>query len=58
MMLIRSGSLRIILMLDKNPKAPMETFKYSIIYLMALFLIMLLDHWLIAPLPNNVIITI
>lgn len=33
---------------DKNPDAGMETFKYSIIYLMALFCIMLLDHYLIA----------
>ena len=32
----------------KNPNAGMETFKYSIIYLMALFCIMLLDHYLIA----------
>jgi protoheme IX farnesyltransferase len=31
---------------DKNPNAPMETFRYSIIYLMALFLIMLMDHYL------------
>lgn len=46
----------IVLMIGKNEKAPMETFKYSIIYLMALFLIMLLDHWLIAPLPENVVI--
>ncbi len=34
------------LLRDKNPRAPMETFKYSIIYLMALFLVMLLDHYL------------
>ncbi|MGB1140376.1 MAG: heme o synthase [Halioglobus sp.] len=34
------------LLRDKNPKAPMETFKYSIIYLMALFVVMLLDHYL------------
>lgn len=33
---------------DKNPNAGMETFRYSIIYLMALFCIMLLDHYLIA----------
>ncbi|WP_308364522.1 MULTISPECIES: heme o synthase [unclassified Microbulbifer] len=33
---------------DKNPNAGMETFKYSIVYLMALFCIMLLDHYLIA----------
>ena len=31
---------------DKNPNAPMETFKYSITYLMALFVIMLVDHYL------------
>lgn len=31
----------------KNEKAPMETFKYSITYLLALFVIMLLDHWLV-----------
>jgi heme o synthase len=36
----------IVMIIDKNPKAPMETFKYSIVYLMALFLIMLLDHYL------------
>ena len=34
------------LLRDKNPNAPMETFKYSIIYLMALFVIMLIDHYL------------
>ncbi|WP_250460546.1 heme o synthase [Microbulbifer litoralis] len=33
---------------DRNPNAGMETFKYSIIYLMALFCIMLLDHYLVA----------
>jgi len=36
----------IALMRGKNPNAPMQTFKYSIIYLMALFVIMLLDHYL------------
>lgn len=34
------------LMRGKNPKAPMETFKYSIIYLMALFVVMLADHYI------------
>ncbi|MCB1697954.1 MAG: protoheme IX farnesyltransferase [Pseudomonadales bacterium] len=34
------------LLRDKNPNAPMETFKYSIIYLMALFVVMLIDHYL------------
>jgi protoheme IX farnesyltransferase len=31
----------------EKPGAGMETFKYSIIYLMALFVIMLLDHYLL-----------
>jgi heme o synthase len=35
----------IALMRGKNPHAPMETFKYSIVYLMSLFVIMLLDHY-------------
>jgi protoheme IX farnesyltransferase len=35
---------------EKNPKAPIYTFKYSITYLMLLFLVMLLDHYLV-PLP-------
>lgn len=30
---------------DKNDKAPMETFKYSIVYLFALFVVMLVDHY-------------
>lgn len=34
------------LMRGKNPGAPMETFRYSIIYLMALFVIMLADHYI------------
>ena len=33
------------LMRDKNPNAPMETFKYSIVYLMSLFVVMLVDHY-------------
>lgn len=35
----------IVLMIGKNPNAGMDTFRYSIIYLMALFGIMLLDHY-------------
>ena len=31
----------------QNDKAPMETFKYSITYLLMLFVIMLADHWLL-----------
>jgi protoheme IX farnesyltransferase len=33
------------LLRGKNPNAPMETFKYSILYLMSLFVIMLVDHY-------------
>jgi len=33
------------LLRDRNPAAPMETFKYSIVYLMFLFVVMLLDHY-------------
>jgi protoheme IX farnesyltransferase len=36
----------IVMMIGKNPNAPMQTFRYSIVYLMALFVIMLLDHYL------------
>ncbi|MBQ0713005.1 MAG: heme o synthase [Porticoccus sp.] len=41
----------IVMMIGKNPDAGMDTFKYSIIYLMALFVIMLLDHYLITVPP-------
>ena len=37
----------IVMMLDRNPNAGMDTFKYSIVYLMALFIIMLVDHYFI-----------
>ncbi|MCO1333044.1 heme o synthase [Microbulbifer sp. OS29] len=37
-----------IMLLGRNPNAGIETFRYSIIYLMALFCIMLLDHYLVA----------
>jgi protoheme IX farnesyltransferase len=36
---------------EKNPRAPIMTFKYSITYLMLLFIVMLLDHYLL-PLPG------
>ncbi len=32
---------------EKNPDAPMATFKFSIIYLMVLFIAMLADHWIL-----------
>jgi protoheme IX farnesyltransferase len=31
----------------KNPKAPMDTFKYSINYILLLFVAMLADHWIL-----------
>jgi protoheme IX farnesyltransferase len=34
------------LLRDKNPRAPIQTFRYSITYLMLLFLIMLVDHYI------------
>ena len=36
-----------VLMRNNNPRAPMETFRYSIVYLGALFLVLLLDHYLL-----------
>ena len=37
----------LVLMFGKSPSAGMDTFKYSIVYLMALFAAMLLDHYLL-----------
>ena len=37
-----------VMMVGKNEAAGMATFKYSILYLMLLFIVMLLDHYLIA----------
>ncbi|WP_101758700.1 heme o synthase [Oceanicoccus sp. KOV_DT_Chl] len=34
-----------------DPKAPMATFKFSLVYLMAIYLIMLLDHYLMPLTP-------
>jgi protoheme IX farnesyltransferase len=42
------------LMRDKNPRAPIETFRYSIVYLMALFFVMLVDHYLF---PQALVVT-
>jgi len=44
------------LMIGKDPRAPMETFKYSIIYLMALFVVMLLDHY-VFPRPLALVVS-
>jgi protoheme IX farnesyltransferase len=37
----------IMMMVGRKPNAGMDTFKYSIVYLMALFVIMLVDHYFI-----------
>lgn len=36
----------VVLLVGHNRQAPMETFRYSIIYLMALFVALLVDHYL------------
>jgi len=36
----------LVLLRGKDPTAPMQTFRYSITYLMALFVVMLVDHYL------------
>lgn len=45
------------MLFSKKPGIGMDTFRYSIIYLMALFLIMLLDHYLIAVshIPHRIV---
>ena len=37
----------VVLLRNKNVKAPMATFRYSIVYLGVLFLFLLADHYLI-----------
>ena len=37
----------VVMLTNKDPQAPMQTFRYSIIYLMALFIIMLADHYIL-----------
>ncbi|MFU8813744.1 MAG: heme o synthase [Pseudomonadales bacterium] len=43
----------VVLLLNRNPRAPLETFRYSIIYLIALFVVLLVDHylWVAQPIP-------
>ena len=36
----------VVLLRNRNPRAPMEMFRYSIIYLMLLFAALLLDHYI------------
>ena len=37
----------VVLLMNKNPRAPIETFKYSIVYLMVLFAVLLVDHYFV-----------
>ena len=37
----------LVLLKNSNPRAAMETFRYSILYLMLLFLALLIDHYLV-----------
>ncbi|MCZ6640480.1 MAG: heme o synthase [Gammaproteobacteria bacterium] len=37
----------VVLLKNKNPRAPIETFKYSIVYLMVLFVVLLIDHYFV-----------
>jgi len=37
----------VTLLINKNPHAPMKTFRYSIVYLGLLFLVLLVDHYVI-----------
>ena len=46
----------VLLMIGKDPRVPMQTFWYSIIYLMALFVVMLLDHY-IFPRPLALVVS-
>jgi heme o synthase len=41
----------IVLVRNRNPRAPIETFRYSIVYLMVLFVVLLADHYLLVSVP-------
>lgn len=41
----------VVLVLNRNPRAPLETFKYSIVYLIALFVVLLVDHYALVAQP-------
>ena len=43
----------IVLMRNNNPAAPLETFKYSILYLALLFVFLLVDHYIVASTLNS-----
>jgi protoheme IX farnesyltransferase len=43
----------VVLVRNRNPRAPIETFRYSIIYLMALFVVLLVDHYVPTGLASS-----
>jgi protoheme IX farnesyltransferase len=47
----------VVLLLDRHPQAAMETFRYSILYLMLLFVALLLDHYLLPQFVAGVVPT-
>src|SRR5690606_15254640 len=48
----------VVLLRNRNPRAPIETFRYSIVYLMVLFVVLLVDHYIpgtgVAAVPGTV----
>jgi protoheme IX farnesyltransferase len=46
-----------VLLLNRNPRAPLETFRYSILYLGLLFLALLIDHYLLVPAGPGAVVT-
>lgn len=45
----------VVLLRGRNPRAPMETFRYSIIYLMILFIVLLADHYVFPQYTTGVV---
>ncbi len=44
----------VVLLINRNPRAPLETFRYSIVYLGLLFVVLLVDHyWLVVNAPAS-----
>jgi protoheme IX farnesyltransferase len=41
----------VVLLRGTNPRAPIETFRYSILYLMLLFIALMVDHYLPIGMP-------
>ena len=47
----------VVLLRNNNVRAPMATFRYSILYLGLLFVALLVDHYLIAAIPETLLAT-